>query len=31
LLYYFDSPPDAAPGPTMPAGPCFDAAASHRV
>jgi hypothetical protein len=31
LLYYFDSPPDAAPGPTMPAGPCFGDAASHRV
>ena len=31
LLYYFDAPPDATPGPTMPVGPCFGAAASHRV
>ena len=31
LLYYFDVPPGAAPGPTMPAEPCFGAAASRRV
>ena len=30
LLYYFDTPPDGAPGPTMPARPCADDAASHR-
>ncbi|MEO8696702.1 MAG: glycosyltransferase family 39 protein [Acidimicrobiales bacterium] len=31
LLYYFDSPPDGAPGPTTPARPCpAAAAASHR-
>ena len=30
LLYYFDAPPDGAPGPTMPARPCADSAASHR-
>ena len=31
LLYYFDAPPDGAPGPTMPARSCFGAPASHRV
>jgi hypothetical protein len=31
LLYYFDSPPVAAAGPTMPAAPCIGAAASHRA
>ena len=31
LLYYFATPPEATPGPTMPVGPCFGAAASHRV
>ena len=31
LLYYFDTPPDATAGPTMPVPPCFDDAASHRT
>lgn len=31
LLYYFDSPPDGAAGPTAPARPCPAAVASHRV
>jgi hypothetical protein len=30
LLYYFDSPPDGAPGPTTPASPCRGGGASYR-
>ncbi|HUP72984.1 MAG TPA: glycosyltransferase family 39 protein [Acidimicrobiales bacterium] len=31
LLYYFDAPPEATPGPTTPAKPCRGADASRRV